>query len=107
VLTPVPGGVGPVTTGVLMQHTIAPEDLRERGRTLRVGDRVFLRRAGDVIPEIVRVIPESRLPDSKPWENDPAASLYTTSKWTPGDKTSWEAALRTRNLAQNEYNRVQ
>jgi hypothetical protein len=46
-------------------------------------------------------------PDNKPWENDPAASLYTTSKWTPGDKTSWESALRTRNLAQNEYNRVQ
>ena len=46
-------------------------------------------------------------PDNKPWENDPGASLYTTSKWTPGDKTSWEAALRTRNLAQNEYNRVQ
>ena len=46
-------------------------------------------------------------PDTKPWENDPAASLYTTSKWTPGDKTSWEAALRTRNLAQNEYNRAQ
>jgi hypothetical protein len=46
-------------------------------------------------------------PDTKPWENDPAASLYTTSKWTPGDKTSWESALRTRNLGQNEYNRVQ
>ena len=46
-------------------------------------------------------------PDTKPWENDPAASLYTTSKWNPGDKTSWESALRTRNLAQNEYNRVQ
>ena len=24
VLTPVPGGVGPVTTAVLMQHTLAP-----------------------------------------------------------------------------------
>ena len=46
-------------------------------------------------------------PDSKPWESDPGASLYTTSKWNPGDKTSWESALRTRNLAQNEYNRVQ
>jgi hypothetical protein len=46
-------------------------------------------------------------PDSKPWESDPAASLYTSSKWTQGDKTSWEAAVKTRNLAQNEYNRVQ
>jgi hypothetical protein len=46
-------------------------------------------------------------PDSKPWESDPAASLYTSSKWTQGDKTSWEAAVKTRNLSQNEYNRVQ
>jgi hypothetical protein len=46
-------------------------------------------------------------PDTKPWENDPGTSLYTTSKWNPGDKTSWESAVKTRNLAQNEYNRVQ
>ena len=46
-------------------------------------------------------------PDSKPWESDPSASLYTSSKWTQGDKTSWEAALKTRNLSQNEYNRAQ
>ncbi|HKY50719.1 MAG TPA: transcription-repair coupling factor, partial [Candidatus Limnocylindria bacterium] len=29
-----------VSLRALMQHTIAPEDLRERGRTLRAGDRV-------------------------------------------------------------------
>jgi hypothetical protein len=46
-------------------------------------------------------------PDTKPWENDPGASLYTTSKWNQGDKTSWESAVKTRNLAQNEYNRVE
>jgi flagellar basal body L-ring protein FlgH len=46
-------------------------------------------------------------PDTKPWENDPNASLYTTSKWNKGDQTSWEAAVKTRNLSQNEYNRVQ
>ncbi len=46
-------------------------------------------------------------PDSKPWENDPAASLYTSSKWTQGDKASWESAVKTRNLGQNEYTRVE
>ena len=46
-------------------------------------------------------------PDSKPWESDPAASLYTSSKWEKGDKTSWEAAVRARNQSQNEYSRVQ
>jgi len=46
-------------------------------------------------------------PDTKPWENDPGTSLYTTSKWNQGDKTSWESAVKVRNLAQNEYNRVE
>lgn len=46
-------------------------------------------------------------PDTKPWENEPGASLYTTSKWTKGDKSSWEAALRSRNQNQNEYTRAE
>jgi hypothetical protein len=45
--------------------------------------------------------------DTKPWENDPGAGPYTTSKWTTGDKGSWEAALRTRNQRQNEYSRTE
>ena len=46
-------------------------------------------------------------PDTKPWENDPGASLYTSSNWSKGDRTSWESALKTRNLGQNEYTRVE
>ena len=45
-------------------------------------------------------------PDARPWESDPAASLYTTSKWDKGDKTSWESAVKTRNLYQNEATRA-
>jgi hypothetical protein len=45
--------------------------------------------------------------DTKPWENDPGASLYTSSNWDKGDKSTWESALKTRNLAQNEYARVE
>jgi len=41
--------------------------------------------------------------DGKPWENEPGGSLYTTSKWTKGDKVSWETAVRTRTQDQNEY----
>jgi len=44
---------------------------------------------------------------AQPWQSDPSASLYTSSKWTQGDKTSWEAAIRARNQNQNEYSRVQ
>ena len=45
--------------------------------------------------------------DTKPWENEPGASLYTTSKWTKGDKNSWETALKSRNQNQNEYTRTE
>jgi DNA ligase (NAD+) len=34
---------------------------------VRVGDTVIVRRAGDVIPEIVRVVPEHRKPDALEW----------------------------------------
>ena len=46
-------------------------------------------------------------PDSKPWENDSAANPYPGSRWNKGDKTSWESAVRARNLAQNEYTRAE
>ena len=46
-------------------------------------------------------------PDTKPWENEPAGSLYTTSKWAKGDKSSWETAVKSRNQNQNEYTRAE
>jgi hypothetical protein len=45
-------------------------------------------------------------PDSNPWDSDPSASLYTTSKWTKGDRASWDTAINARAMNQNEYARV-
>ncbi|MGH8682290.1 MAG: hypothetical protein ACREVP_12405 [Burkholderiales bacterium] len=45
-------------------------------------------------------------PDSNPWDTDSSTVLHTTSKWTKGDRASWDAAISTRALNQNEYVRV-
>ena len=43
--------------------------------------------------------------DMKPWDNQP--NEWSRSAWNAGDRASWEAAIRQRNLNQNEYLRTQ
>ena len=62
----------------MSRATLHNEDELRR-KDVRVGDRVFLRRAGDVIPEIVRVIAESRPAESKPWEMPKACPVCGTT----------------------------
>ena len=60
-LTPVQ--IGGVTVG---RATLHNEDEVAR-KDVRPQDHVIIQRAGDVIPEVVRVLTEKRPPSSKPW----------------------------------------
>src|SRR6185503_13788027 len=67
-LTPVarlkPVFVGGVTVTSATLHNLD----QVRAKDVRIGDTVVVRRAGDVIPEVARVLPEKRTEDLPQWD---------------------------------------
>jgi hypothetical protein len=45
-------------------------------------------------------------PDTRAWDNTPLAAEQRGGNWTKGDRASWEAQIKNRQLAQHEHKRI-
>jgi DNA ligase (NAD+) len=85
-LTPV-ARLAPVALGgvTVTNATLHNED-EVRRKDVRIGDTVIVRRAGDVIPEIVAVVPERRPPDAREFAMPSRCPVCDSAVERPADE---------------------
>jgi len=88
-LTPV-ARLAPVYVGGVTVSNATLHNLDEiRRLDLHIGDRVVVRRAGDVIPELVRVVPGTRAPDAVAFQMPSSCPVCGSSVHKEADKTAY------------------
>src|SRR5207302_5112548 len=89
-LTPV-ADLEPVrVSGVIVRHATLHNEDEMRRKDVRIGDHVVVQRAGEVMPEIVRVLPEKRTVEGRRFET-PAVCPVSGS---PVERRAGEAVSR-------------
>ncbi len=84
----------PLAGTTVSKATLHNEDII-REKDIRIGDRVLVQKAGDIIPEVVAVLPEERTGGEKAWSM-PAECPSCGSKVV---REEGEAAVRCTNMA--------
>ncbi len=67
VLTPVVEVTPVRISGALVSRATLHNEDEMRGKDIRIGDWILIRRAGEVIPEVVKPLPERRTGDERPF----------------------------------------
>lgn len=79
--------------GVVVRHSTLHNADHVEALGLHVGDRVFLHRAGDVIPQVTGVAEAAKGRTPTDWEDSTPESLRSDAGPVPGALTAWRASF--------------
>jgi DNA ligase (NAD+) len=80
--------------GVTVSSATLHNESEVRRKDIREGDMVIIRRAGDVIPEVVAPVLDARPPDSRPWPFPTQCPACGADLIRKGDEADWRCPNR-------------